>query len=186
VELKGRERSPDGPLAIFGVNRTYKRRDKESKKCQRKGMAHQVEKNKPPAVPPHVANQMPQVVRVKMMAEVHGEGHIRKWQRIVPCVGLHDRNGCRHARPRIDVHANHIHTQTPAHLFQNQACRASYIQDPADRQRIVMNRPNNAVCVPHPTVNSGNVAICTLDHFVGKTIVIEYFGLVFSYHPIEL
>ena len=43
-------------------------------------MSHQVEKNKPPAVPPHVANQMLQVVCVQMMAKVHGEGHIRKRQ----------------------------------------------------------------------------------------------------------
>ena len=76
--------------------------------------------------------------------------------------------------------------EPPAHLFQNQACGASHIQDPSDRQRIVMNRANNEVCVPHPTVDAGNVAVCAFHQFIWKAVAVEYFGLILSYHPIEL
>ena len=73
-----------------------------------------------------------------------------------------------------------------SHLLRNQAGSAAHIQHSTDRQRIAANRADNEIRIPHPMMNSGEIAVRTLHQFIGNIVMIEYFGLIGSYHPTEL
>ena len=117
---------------------------------------------------------------------MHGKSDIGARQRVAAGVGLKDRNRRSDVRVRVEVHSDNAHSELVSHLLRNQAGSAAYIQHSSDRQRIAANRADNEIRIPHPMVNSGEIAVRTLHQFIGNTMMVQNFGLIGSYHPTEL
>ena len=121
-----------------------------------------------------------------MMAEMHRERDIGARQRVAAGIGAKDRNRRGDIRVRVDVHSDHADAQLVSHLLRNQPGGAAYIQHSTDRQGIPANGADNEIRIPHPMVNSGKIAVRTIHQFIGNAMMVQYFGLIRSYHPTEL
>ena len=117
---------------------------------------------------------------------MHREGDIGARQRVAARVGSKDGNRRGDPRVRIDVHSDHVDTEPVSDLLRNETGSAAYIQHSTDRQGIAANGADNEIRITHPMVNSGEIAVRTLHQFIGNIMMIEYFGLIRSYHPTEL
>jgi hypothetical protein len=104
-------------------------------------LANQIEKNESPAVSPHVANRMRQIAFAEMMAQVHGEGDVGKWQRVAPRVVW---------EPAPD-------------LIHNKPGGTSHIQNSTNRKRIPADGAADQVRIAQPAVDSGKVTVCNFD-----------------------
>jgi hypothetical protein len=86
----------------------------------------------------------------------------------------------------VDVHSYDADTQLVADLLRYEPGGTAHIQYSTDRQGVSANRADNETRVAHPMVNPREVAVRALHQFIGNTMLVEYFGLIGSFHPTEL
>jgi hypothetical protein len=126
---------------------------------------------------------MGEVVFAEVMAEVHGKGDVGGGQGVAARVGL--KNGDRRGNTgvRINVHAYDIDAEPALDFVEDEARGTAYIEDPVYGERVATDGADYGVGIAEPAVDSGEVAICACNQFIRNTVAIEYFGLIFSYHP---
>jgi hypothetical protein len=122
-------------------------------------VANQVEQQKTPAGPPHVANEPAQVAFAEVMTKIHAEGYIGRRKSIGNAVGGDDQRRRVGYRRQLHIDTDRFNPKSALNLLQNSTVSAANIEHSAHRQRILSNGGNNRPCIPKVSMNTRELVV---------------------------
>ena len=114
AKLGGRVRPPYGDLAVLGGDSGNQRGQEDPKQSQRQGVADKIDKKEAAAIETHVAHQCRQVMRGKVMADVHRKRHIGRRQRIPGSIGTYNWDIRMGGGENTKIDAHDLHSEPAA------------------------------------------------------------------------